>query len=227
MNRKRFLAALAGVTAAASGCKTPGLIRPDVAAIGDPSRWTVLNGIPRVVRDGSRNALHLKTGGDQVVGESRVALALASGVQFKTGTIEVELRGKNKPQSSFLGVAFHVQDLKTHEAIYFRPFNFKNPDPVIARRSVQYIAWPDHTWRSLREKHPGKFENAVTPLPDPDDWFHARIVVGEKSVRVHVNRSEQPCLMVERLVDRPSGGVGLWVDIDDGHFASFSVQPAA
>src|SRR5512144_1308061 len=55
------------------------------------------------------------------------------------GTIEVDLRGKDVLQQSFLGVAFHGVDDKTFDAIYFRPFNFKADDAARRSHAVQYV----------------------------------------------------------------------------------------
>ena len=46
------------------------------------------------------------------------------------GTVEVQIRGKDVMQRSFVGVAFHGVDEKTYDAVYFRPFNFRAPDPA-------------------------------------------------------------------------------------------------
>jgi hypothetical protein len=46
-------------------------------------------------------------------------------------------------------------------------------------------------------------------------------------VKVFVNQAEKPSLTVTRLV--ANGGarpVGLFVDVDDGHFANLKVTPA-
>ena len=127
-------------------------------------------------------------------------------------------------QRSFLGVAFHALDNKQLEGIYFRPFNFR-ADPPFKTRAVQYISWPENTWQKLREQKPGVFENAVHPVPDPDGWFHARIEVEAKQVRVFVDNSAESSLVVERLTDRNTGGVGLWADIFDGGFANLKITP--
>jgi hypothetical protein len=44
------------------------------------------------------------------------------------GIIEFDLKGENILQQSFIGIAFNIQNDSTFENIYFRPFNFINPD---------------------------------------------------------------------------------------------------
>src|SRR5215472_17016179 len=38
------------------------------------------------------------------------------GVDFAEGTIEVDVRGRNMPQRSFVGIAFHGKDDNTYES---------------------------------------------------------------------------------------------------------------
>ncbi len=129
--------------------------------------------------------------------------------EFSNGTIELDIKGKNDPGKSFVGLAFHGQDNETYDAIYFRPFNFKNPDRN--GYSVQYISHPEHTWNTLREQYPEQYENPVQPVPDPDNWFHATIMVNYPSVKVYVNGNRQTSLEIEQLSNRKSGKIGFWV----------------
>src|SRR5918996_1549413 len=72
------------------------------------------------------------------------------GTNFKTGTIEVDVRGKDLFQQSFVGLAFHGKDDNTYEAVYLRPFNFRAEDPARHQHAVQYMASPDFDWPRLR-----------------------------------------------------------------------------
>lgn len=136
--------------------------------------------------------------------------AFVSGLDFVDGTIEVELKGDARPQSSFIGVVFGGVDGKTYESVYFRTFNFGSSDAVKRSHAVQYIAHPDWPWERLRKERSGQFEKAVSPEPKPVDWFKARVEVAGDTVRVFVNESKVPSLQVKRLTDRRSGKVGLW-----------------
>ena len=151
-------------------------------------------------------------------------LAILNDVTFDNGTIEFDVKGRNVMQESFVGIAFLIQDRTTYDAIYFRPFNFMNADTARRRRAVQYISQPAFPWETLREKHPGKYENKVTPVPNPDDWFHARVVVDGKKVSVFVNQSPLPSLEVVRLTDVQTGKVALWVgNGSNGSFANLVI----
>jgi hypothetical protein len=198
---------------------------PDLARINDSKIWKVLNAeFSTSVEDG-KNVVQLKPKG--VAGKgSLVGVALVEGVQFMEGTIEVDLKGNGKTQTSFPGVAFGAADDKTFEAVYFRPFNFLRDDKAFRVRAVQYVAWPGNPWEKLRKETPGVYESAVKPVPDPAGWFHARVEVTKKKVRVFVNDAKEPCLVVDRLVSPTSHSVGLWVDSREGAFANLKISPA-
>src|SRR5438552_4187162 len=144
------------------------------------------------------------------------------------GVIEADLLGRSQPvQGSFIGVAFSVLDAQTHDAVYFRPFNFRAADPVRHSHAVQYVSHPRWPWQTLRSEHPNEYERAVVPEPDGDEWFHVRVVVERPKVSVFVNGASAPCLVVQELSDRVHGSLGLWVgESSGGHFANLRVTRA-
>jgi hypothetical protein len=152
-------------------------------------------------------------------------LAWLKGVEFSTGTIEIDIRGKDELQKSFVGIAFHGVNDSTYEGIYFRPFNFHAKDPVRKIHAVQYIYHPKFPWYTLRETQNGIFEKEIVNGPDPNGWFHARIVVTDKEVMVYVDKATTPSLAVNRLSLTNSGRVALWVGNGaDGEFANLSIR---
>jgi hypothetical protein len=208
---------------AVRGYPQPTTGAPDPARIGDEKNWRMQNATAEFVEMDGKRAVHMRATGDSANGS--MGLAIPVGVEFTTGAIELDLKGKYQ-RPSFLGCAFNITDEKTFEAIYFRPFNFKADEPF-QQRAVQYIAWPEHTWDELRQQKPGQFENSVHPAPEPDGWFHARIEVTDKRVQVFVNGAKEPSLVVNRLKEgvarRP---VGLLVDVAEGLYANLEVKPA-
>jgi hypothetical protein len=151
-------------------------------------------------------------------------IAWLKGVEFANGIIELDIRGKDVMQQSFVGVAFHGLNNETLDAIYFRPFNFQSTDPVRKIHAVQYISHPDYTWQILREKHNGKYEKAVNPAPGGNDWFHAKIVVQYPKVTVFVNGNSEPSLVIDKLNERKTGKIGLWVgNTSDGDFSNLQI----
>jgi hypothetical protein len=148
-------------------------------------------------------------------------------IEFTNGTIEFDLKGKDVLQQSFVGVAFHGVDGTTYDAVYFRPFNFKATDAARRSHGVQYISQPTYTWQKLRAEQPDKYEQALTPAPDPNGWFHVRVVVASPKVSVFVGDAKEPSLVVNQLSDRRKGLVGLWVgNTSGGDFANLKILPA-
>ncbi|WP_422082086.1 family 16 glycoside hydrolase [Ulvibacterium sp.] len=174
----------------------------------DPEHWTEHN----CKASFEEGVIHIEnTGG--------TALLWLDGVDFGNGTIELDIKGNDKV--SFLGLAFHGLDNENYDAVYFRPFNFKSKEK--SGNAIQYIAAPDNDWNILREKFPGKYENAIDPIPDPNSWFHARIVIDFPEVKVYVDHAGKATLAVKQISKRKSGKLGLWVDSDDGRFKNLSI----
>jgi hypothetical protein len=64
-------------------------------------------------------------------------------------------------------------------------------------------------------------------VPDPNGWFHARVVVASPKVSVFVDEGKEPALVVEQLSDRKKGLVGIWVgNGSGGDFANLKITPA-
>ena len=154
------------------------------------------------------------------------SVAWITGVELSDGTIKVEVKGKNEQGRSFVGIAFHGQDNRAFDGVYLRPFNFQATEQERRTHSIQYISMPDYDWRKLRDTHPGKYEFAITPPPDPGSWVKLKLVISGKTVNAFVNDSDKPSLTVELLNDRPKGKVGLWVgNGSDGWFKNLKIIP--
>jgi len=205
-------------------CAGQSAIRPDVARIDDATTWSVVNAESHVALEDGKQVVKLAPIGGNRKG-SNVGLALVAGVTCAEGAIDVDLRGQGEASASFVGVAFGVADATRYEAVYFRPFRFRSADAIDRSHAVQYVAWPEHTWEALRARAPGVYETAIAPVPDPAGWFHAHIEVGRDTVKVFVDGAAQPTLVVHRL-RAASGGVGLWVDSQEGSFANLQIRPA-
>lgn len=151
-------------------------------------------------------------------------VVLLKDVSFKEGTIDIDLRGKDVFLQSFLGIAFHATDNNHYEAVYFRPFNFRHPDTSRRKWSVQYMVVPDFGYGKLRKEHPLVYENAVTPVPRADEWFHATIVIKGEWITVYVNHSKTPSLQVKKLNKNHDDKIGLWDDQLIGDFANLVIK---
>ena len=165
--------------------------------------------------------------GVQVSEKEGPGVVWIEGSDFALGTIEVDVRGRDVPQQSFVGVAFHRKDDTTYEGVYLRPFNFRNPDEARRQNAVQYIAVPDYDWPRLRKEFPSEFENPVDPSIVPTDWVPLRVVVKAKTVEVYVGTVKTPALEVRRLATTDSGAIGLWVgNNSNGDFTNLRLTPA-
>lgn len=148
-----------------------------------------------------------------------------SGVDFGYGTIELDIRGRNEFLHSFPGVAFHGSDTaRNYDVVYFRPFNFQHTDAVRRTWSVQYMSLPEYPYDRLRKENTGQFESEILPNPKPEDWIHARIVIGKDSIKVYVNGMNKPSLAVRTLQNRNKGMVGLWVSNTTADFANLMIK---
>lgn len=224
MNRREFVISTSGAAVALitpfriAGQKQT--IEPDLASLADGKGVNASKRVISRLTDGVRQGVRLS----EAEGEGPAYLP---GIEFANGSIALDLKGKDVQGASFVGVAFHGVDGTTYDAIYFRPFNFRTEDQARVLRAVQYISHPAHPWQKLRVDHPGQYEKPVTPVPDPNAWFHARVVVASPKVSVFVGDAKEPCLIVNQLSGRKKGLVGIWVgNTSGGDFANLTIVPA-
>ena len=153
-------------------------------------------------------------------------VAWVEGTDFWSGTIEVDVRGRESMNQRFVGVAFHRKDDDTYEAVYLRPFNFRNSDPIRKQHAVQYITLPAFDYDLLRKDFPEEFENPVDASIVPTDWVKLRVIVEGGKVLIHVGAVKEVTLEVRKLGQLYGGQIGLWVGNDSGgDFANLVVTP--
>ena len=152
-------------------------------------------------------------------------VAWVEGTDFQSGTIEVDVRGREFLGQTFVGVAFHRKDDNTYEAVYVRPFNFRASDPIRKQHAVQYITLPEFDYDRLRKDLPEEFENPIDASVGPTDWVKLRVVVGVR-IQIYVGAVSEAALEVRKLGQLYGGQVGLWVGNDSGgDFANLVVTP--
>jgi glyoxylase-like metal-dependent hydrolase (beta-lactamase superfamily II) len=224
MNIIRVSACIGIVALCLSGTVTaqvPKSVTPDLAGLAAGKGGQAYNRAATAEIDAGRTVLRL----DARNGDGGIML---DGALFSEGAIELDLKGKDVAQQSFLGVLFHAADWTTFDAVYFRPFNFRGADAERRSHSVQFVAHPAFPWQRLRTERTGQFENTIDPVPDPNGWFHARVVIAGGRVEVFVNGAAKPSLSVEDIGPHKSGGVGLFVgNGSDGAFANLTITPSA
>ena len=119
-----LLVPLLALVMAADACGGPTLVetRVDPASVAPP-HW---RGVGRSVTTVSENGQSLGR-----MGEGKDAgLVWNPALQFSNGDIDVDLRGRDLAQKSFLGVAFHLVNEREFEVVWLRPFNFIGPGMV-------------------------------------------------------------------------------------------------
>ncbi len=197
-----------------STLKIPSEVTFDLAKLAGP----VGNRVATVLVEDSRRALRLSEGPGQGV-------AWLPKIQFGLGTIQVDVRGKDIFQRSFVGIAFHGESDARYEVVYLRPFNFRAQDPVRRSHAIQYAVNPDFTWSKLRNERPGEFENSVGAELDPNGWVRLRIEVMADRVRAYIGKMKSAVLDVPRLGQQSGSLIGLWVgEGSGGDFANLRFE---
>jgi hypothetical protein len=182
--------------------------------------WQTIKRHVAVADSAKRTILHF----DEAPG---VGLMWTPTIDLADGDIDLDVRGRNVFQKSFVGISFRMAADTAFDAIYLRPFNFVATDSVRRTHAIQYVSYPGFSWEKLRADSTGKFEKAVVPAPDPNAWVHLRLELRGDDLRVFVNRAAEPALHVKTLGGRTHGGIGLWVgDLSPGDFANLVITPS-
>lgn len=193
-------------------------------------RETVFDGFgddARKLRVVNREATKLQDrNGVRLAPRTGNGVAWLEGTEFRAGTIEVDVRGRESLQQNYVGVAFHRKNDTTYEAVYLRPFNFRSADPVHRQHAVQYISLPKFDFQDLRDQFPEEFENPVDASIVPTDWVKLRVVVEGSKVQIYVGTAREVTLEVRKLGQLDGGQLGLWVgNVSGGDFANLVITP--
>lgn len=193
-----------------------GLVMSGTMGFGQKTAYVTFN---RALNEDGAGNIHL----NEAEGPG---IAWITGKELTEGVLEFDAKGKDAFQQSFVGIAFHGVNDTTYEAIYFRPFNFRSTDPVRKVHAVQYIANPHFDWPKLRADYPNKYEQPVSPAPDPNEWFHVKIAVAKEKISVFVNGNETPSFVVTPLVHTSGRRIGYWVgNGSSGDWKNLRVMP--
>ena len=91
---------------------------------------------------------------------------------------------------------------------------------------MQYHSNPEYPRARLRAEKPNQYEKPVSPVPDPNGWPNARVVLDGQTVNAFVNDSAIPTMSVSALGAVQRGAVGLWVGNGSGaDFANLKITP--
>ncbi len=191
----------------------------DLSLLAAGEKWAVYNRAVTVLKVGQKRGVYLDEKPEQGV-------AWLPSFEIGDGVIEVDLKGRNEPGRSFVGIAFHGINAEKYEAVYLRPFNFRTESEARRSHSMQYVLVPSHEWRRLRMEHPGQYEAAIVAPPSSEAWVHLRLELEGPTVRVFIDNASEPALVVDRIGAVEKGWIGLWVGHNsDGMFANLKVSP--
>lgn len=214
-----YLMLISGLVLSSSLSAQTGPVKYDLPALSEKNKLEIFN--RKVVPFSENDKKGIRFSKNENDG-----IAWLKDTGFSDGTVELDIRGKDEFQQSFVGIAFHGVDNSTLDAIYFRPFNFQSSDPIRKAHAVQYVSQPDKPWQVLREQFPGIYEKPVIPSAGGNEWFHAKIVIKYPVVTVYFNGSTEPSLTVEKLNTRTKGKIGIWVGNNSGgDFANLQITP--
>jgi hypothetical protein len=155
--------------------------------------------------------------------------AKVKNIEFKNGTIEVDVYSKLLPDApdyarGFIGVAFRINENDSqYESIYIRPTNGRCDDQIRRNHSVQYYAYPDHKFNTLRVTSPEKYESYADM--GLHEWIKMKIVVDDLKAELYLNDSKYPVLVVNDLKNGLcSGGIALWSEVGtDAYFRNLKI----
>jgi hypothetical protein len=154
-----------------------------------------------------------------------------SGIEFKEGTIEVNVLSRLLPNApalarGFIGIAFRINDDNSKfECIYVRPANGRADNQLQRNHSIQYFSYPDYDFERLRKEATGVYETYADM--GLNEWIKLKIVVEGTQTNLYLNSNRQPSLIVKDLKHGAnlSGAIGLWVDVGtEGIFTDLKIS---
>lgn len=160
-------------------------------------------------------------------------LTLVKGVDFRDGTIEVDLAAKittppGVRMPGFIGIGFRARsDGSRYELFYIRPGNSKSEDQGMRNHSVQYSSEPNFGWEPLRRQWPMIYESYADL--QPGEWTKVKIEVHGRRAKLYINGSPDPSLVVDGLKGEDlEGGIALYSFIgEEAYFSNLKITPAA
>lgn len=149
---------------------------------------------------------------------------------FENGTIEVMMYSQlQKPApysgiAGFIGMFFRVaKNDSSFESIYVRPKVGRVNNQLFRNHAVQYIAYPNYKFDTLRKIAPFRYEGSATVALN--EWIKMRIEVNGETAEMFINDAKYSTFVVDKLLGtNKKGGIGLYVDIGTiGYFKNLKV----
>src|ERR1700724_4371129 len=195
-------------------------------AVENGTGLEVVHVVPQTVTYRDRKALRLV----EAPNTDGNAVAVINGVEFKDGTIDVDVAGlpgagSNLGARGFVGLAFRsAPHAAAFECFYIRPSNGRADDQLRRNHATQYVSAPAYPWFRLRKENPGVYESYVDL--ESGTWTRLKIVATGTQARLYVNGAEQPALIVNDLkLGETQGRVALWADpTTDAYFSNLTIK---
>lgn len=149
---------------------------------------------------------------------------------FENGTIEVMMYSQlQKPApysgiAGFIGMFFRVaKNDSSFESIYVRPKVGRVNNQLFRNHAVQYIAYPNYKFDTLRKIAPFRYEGSAPVALN--EWIKMRIEVNGETAEMFINDAKYSTFVVDKLLGtNKKGGIGLYVDIGTiGYFKKLKV----
>jgi hypothetical protein len=197
----------------------------------DPNtKLDMVNGDTKWMDYRGRHGLHVVPLPGHEHADSEEMLAFLPNLDFRDGTIEVDVAGAPRPgfppgEKGFIGVYFRMQGDK-QERVFLRPTNARSDDQLARNHTIAYTSSPDFFFPVLRKESPGVYESYVDL--DPGAWTHLKIEVSGVKSRIYINDAKQPCLIVNDLKKGISHGrIALYAEVTtDAYFSNLKVEAA-
>jgi hypothetical protein len=158
--------------------------------------------------------------------------AKLTGLDFDNGTIEVKMYAQiqdsvaynYKNAQGFIGVAFRISEGDTaFESIYLRPKVGRSNDQMRRNHAVQYFAYPNAKFETLRKRSASRYEGSA-PV-NINEWITMRIEVNGETAEMFINDARYSTFIVDKMLgSTKNGSVALWVEIGTiGYFKDLKV----
>lgn len=150
---------------------------------------------------------------------------------FENGTIEVKMYSQIQnpspypPAAGFIGLYYRIkEDDSAWESIYLRPKVGRINNQFARNHAVQYFAYPDFKFQTLRDKFPaGSYEGSAPVMLN--EWITMRLEINGETAEMFINDMKYSSFIVNKMLGtNKKGYVGLYVDIaTTGYFKDLNV----
>lgn len=153
---------------------------------------------------------------------------------FENGTIEIKMYSQIQNPSPFSGAAGFIgiyyrikDDNSAFESIYLRPKIGRANNQLHRNHTVQYFAYPNAKFDTLRKIAPFKYESSAPVALN--EWITMRIEVNGETAEMFINDMKYSSFIVEQMLgSNKKGSIGLYVDIGTiGYFKDLKITKRA